>query len=1819
MLKRYLGKTSFIRTLTSAVDHQKKRELEFQSQYAYKLQQKLKEEGVSSIAELRAKSKKDNNVVGQPTKFGSTISTSTTRPLVKPLNEIMDLDKIMNRPHTFEQIGSLWNGYHSTKGPGYLSASIPADTFTSLVETAKRFPKFIIPLERSSSGNQDTGHEFYYLEWSFYRAPNEGNNDQCQAVVLFTPLQEYKLRQEFAQPYLVMTHYPELIRTHQIGLMRGELSSSPNRPGEFLLSQNEAQMLGVGLQKFYLAEEGQASRKLLETFHQNKTEFHWEDLLRRMTTQDTSNHQGSKLQKLLYRQQKDRLKSTGTSNTTSSSSESSPRTVARKSSKLFMLRSKEDTVSEPSSSLSPSRLRPDYRPMSTVSDTVSYGSSSPRLSDLPSRLSGWISQTLTGSTTDLSLPTILSQSQFQSSPGSASPKSKSSAFLNAARHGKGQLDKVVRHILDSDSYPDKSTEAIWLMGVSHPGYESILPPVTPPPGNRDSVDSRRSPSSRRSSNSSANSYSTLNTSHSTASSKHASPWPSAFYYDFTSRVWLTYRSHFAPIRDINLISLDTDLLESSLSSSQQTKRWNWPGSGIKGWTSDTGWGCMLRTGQSMLANALIYLHLGRGKKIIIVVVVLTKTLVDWRRPIHPSSSDNYIVYVKILTWFFDSPSPSCPFSVHRMALAGKELGKDVGQWFGPSTAAGAIKKLVHQFPTSQLAVSVASDGVVFDSDVYAASNSGRKKHSIARWGGTAVLVLVGIRLGIEGVNPIYYEGVKALFTFPQSVGIAGGRPSSSYYFVGTQGDNLFYLDPHHTRPAITLRPPPEKDGEQSSPVNYQISQHQSFSSSSRSPASKTRQSGSISHQSPLPVPSSSSSSHESILYKGTNGNEGVDVLLDHYLNAYSMTDLRTFHCEKVRKMHLSGLDPSMLLGFLCKDEADYQDFRARVLEAEPPNWVDDDADDIGLESISEPELERERFEGGAGDDEFSESPLSAPGEPLPSQSNVTEQQETDDQDDQDIIIEDNDDDEDGGWVEPSMPKTPIPSISFPSFATTPAPDNYHKNRNKPEDSAITQHYPFPSSSSDSHDYTPMERVRADAKAKSSSVRNARARNGGRTQSGGIKVCIRRTNLASRRKSIHSMSIKLPSSEEDYRPEKRLRGTINAEPGTSDSPQLVKNESLPQKKHRKRKLPAIEPFSMDDIIRREAITLLQKHGHDVNENEDDSSQWNAPIATGTEVELVVSELSSTGDSLSILAEPYKPWVVIVPFALPQERIKTRVYRHGQGFSFGDLIQVENPNLNLRDMSRVRCKYFGKCAGCQYQMLSYEEQLLFKQNVVHKAYKYYSGLSAELVPEILPTIPSPRQYGYRTKITPHFDVPPKRLSRKEGNSAWEVRIGFGEKGRRSVMDIEWEKKECPIATPVLNAALPLVRKEVQNRFSTYKKGATLLLRDSLAIPGSVDNTEGIRWNEGEEEHICVTEYQKTIRERVGGFIFEYPAGSFFQNNSSILEPLTRYVRDAIVGTVTGENGEVIQQAPTHLVDAYCGSGLFSITLSPHFSRVVGIEISKESIESARHNAALNDIPESKCNFYAGQAEAIFESVNTIFPPELTAVIIDPPRKGCDRAFLDQLVQFGPAMIVYSRLPKLVTRSISLPIWKPSLKSPPTSPESPKPFSLTVPLPILSIRSSPPRTTQQHPIASCLSTRRRGFSTSNINSDPGPFPSVPRKPRRLSFPEVVQHVPTTSNPNSPVLSTAATVPLRPCCEACFSRVDAALAQEHWTFQWSSAAARKHSQSLCSRTMVSPSIFPWKLHNHCDTSNNIPTNEFVVLDEDEEEDPEEQKPSPF
>jgi len=194
-------------------------------------------------------------------------------------------------------------------------------------------------------------------------------------------------------------------------------------------------------------------------------------------------------------------------------------------------------------------------------------------------------------------------------------------------------------------------------------------------------------------------------------------------------------------------------------------------------------------------------------------------------------------------------------------------------------------------------------------------------------------------------------------------------------------------------------------------------------------------------------------------------------------------------------------------------------------------------------------------------------------------------------------------------------------------------------------------------------------------------------------------------------------------------------------------------------------------------------------------------------------------------------------------------------------------------------------------------------------------------------------------------------------------------------------------------------------------TYKKGVSLLLRDSLEIPGGNSATATTELSP-KDNHICITDQKATVRERVGDLLFDYQAGSFFQNNNSVLVPLTSYVRDAIFPPTSSPAPST--PPPTHLVDAYCGAGLFALTLAPHFTQVAGIELSADSIRFATHNAALNGLAH-KVSFRAGDAAQIFGAVGD-FPPALTALVVDPPRKGCDEAFVRQLLAFRAQTVVY-----------------------------------------------------------------------------------------------------------------------------------------------------------------------------------------------------------
>lgn len=440
----------------------------------------------------------------------------------------------------------------------------------------------------------------------------------------------------------------------------------------------------------------------------------------------------------------------------------------------------------------------------------------------------------------------------------------------------------------------------------------------------------------------------------------------------------------------------------------------------------------------------------------------------------------------------------------------------------------------------------------------------------------------------------------------------------------------------------------------------------------------------------------------------------------------------------------------------------------------------------------------------------------------------------------------------------------------------------------------------------------------------------------------------------------------------------------------------------------------------------------KIGEKTEEGKEEQAAETEPelLPQGTIIEAEILTLSSTGDGLAKQKGSASNHIYVVPFAVPGDVVKARVYRHVEQnhYSHADFLEVLTPSP-LRDDSRIQCKYFAKCSGCQFQMLDYSEQLKHKRNIVVKAYKNFSNLDPALIPEVLDTIGSPLQYGYRTKLTPHFDGPPGANRRGFSKPMEEMPpIGFTPKGLRKTMDIE----DCPIATDAVRAGMKAERERMSKEFASYTRGATILLRESTQrVPTPADGSSPavpdlkpgvlstpIATPSADGKHTdfktCITDNNATSTEYIDNFIFQNPAGSFFQNNNSILSPFTEHIRQHILPPAGSlpEGAKPIK----NLIDAYSGSGLFTITQSSLFpGGSIGIDIADKSIEFARRNARLNGLAESQCKFIAADAPQLFESVAGLDADE-TVVVLDPPRKGCDASFLRQLMQFAPRRVVY-----------------------------------------------------------------------------------------------------------------------------------------------------------------------------------------------------------
>ena len=224
-----------------------------------------------------------------------------------------------------------------------------------------------------------------------------------------------------------------------------------------------------------------------------------------------------------------------------------------------------------------------------------------------------------------------------------------------------------------------------------------------------------------------------------------------FLGDFGSRVWFTYRSSFPRIRPSSL-------------------------------TSDPGPGCMIRTAQMMVCEAFVCHFLGRG----------------WR--MQGADIAEFSMHLQLIRWFGDSPSPLAPYSIHNVTRLGARFNKKIGECFEPSQVARCFKILVRKHRPGNITMYAPRDAVISLAELKSLC---QVEEPSKAW--RPVILMLSVRLGIDQrVNPAYIPALKSFLTLPQSIGIVGGKPNQSLWFVAFQDDHVMYFDPHLVQDSLDV-------------------------------------------------------------------------------------------------------------------------------------------------------------------------------------------------------------------------------------------------------------------------------------------------------------------------------------------------------------------------------------------------------------------------------------------------------------------------------------------------------------------------------------------------------------------------------------------------------------------------------------------------------------------------------------------------------------------------------------------------------------------------------------------------------------------------------------------------------------------------------------------------------------------------------------------------------------------------------------------------------------------------------------------------------
>ena len=401
---------------------------------------------------------------------------------------------------------------------------------------------------------------------------------------------------------------------------------------------------------------------------------------------------------------------------------------------------------------------------------------------------------------------------------------------------------------------------------------------------------------------------------------------------------------------------------------------------------------------------------------------------------------------------------------------------------------------------------------------------------------------------------------------------------------------------------------------------------------------------------------------------------------------------------------------------------------------------------------------------------------------------------------------------------------------------------------------------------------------------------------------------------------------------------------------------------------------------------------------------------SPLRKNDTVTLCVEGYTAEGLGLA----RYEGQVVFVHRGIRGEKALCRIEKVGKSLAYARVVSAEEPSPHRVEPD---CPYYGKCGGCDYRHMDYEEELYAKREKVQTALKRLGGCEVE----VEPVSAAAETERYRNKV--QFPVSP------------DGKVGFYRARTHEVTDI----RTCRLQTEAAERAAEALRcyrekyavsgyDEVRHSgllrhlfVRTDREGRSLIcvVANAETLPHEEELVRMMRENcpqavgvllctNREKTNVVLGERYRTLwgedslRDSLSGFCFRLSVPSFFQVNREQAEVL--YEKAVSFADLTGRET---------VLDLYCGVGTVTSVLARHCARVIGAEVVPEAVEDAWENARQNGIRNAE--FFCGDAgEVAAKLAAEGLRPDV--VTVDPPRKGLAPEVVEEIASMAPQRVVY-----------------------------------------------------------------------------------------------------------------------------------------------------------------------------------------------------------